>query len=279
MKFDQNLAAIHAYLCGDGYVIKNPENQKKKYYYIGLRNTNLTLLKDFQSKFKSYFGIEPIITNGIDRCKIQNKAIYYQLTKDYSFYSYEWELPPLSKENLKFWLRAFFDCEGWVENQPKKSRLISLDCCNKKGIIQVKNALQRLYINSQLTKKKNRTIWRLTICGKENLQRYQSLIGFLHPQKKQRLENALGSFMNYAWKIPSDKQELLDFVMERGKFRASRKEIRLLSIKKKNLTNLAKALKKQKISSTLLGPWQSSTKSQYYCLKIKEENISWKTKK
>jgi len=59
VKFDENLAAIHTYLCADGYVIKNPETQGYKYYYIRFRNTNIILLKDFQEKFKKYFGVEP----------------------------------------------------------------------------------------------------------------------------------------------------------------------------------------------------------------------------
>jgi hypothetical protein len=132
MKFDKNLSALHGYLCGDGYVIKNPTTQKHKYYHIRFRNTNMTLLKDFQEKFQIVFVLKPHITNE-GRCRIQNKEIYCQLTKDfsyYSYYSYKWTLPELSPEHLTFWLRAFFDCEGWVENQPRKSRLIGLDCCN-----------------------------------------------------------------------------------------------------------------------------------------------------
>lgn len=157
MKFDANLSAIHGYLCGDGYVIKNPENQKHKYYYIGLRNTNDVLLKDFQKKFNSAFGLKPIITNE-GRCKIQNKDIYHFLTKNHSYYSYEWKLPKLSKENLSCWLRAFFDCEGWVENQPAKSRLIGLDCCNKFGLNGIKSSLQKFNVCSQVKKRKGRTI-------------------------------------------------------------------------------------------------------------------------
>lgn len=276
MKFDKNLAAIHGYLCGDGYVIKNPETQKHKYYYIGFRNTNEVLLKDFQQKFEAIFGITPIITNE-GRCKIQNKEIYYILTKDFSYYSYEWKMPELSKENVRSWLRAFFDCEGWVENQPGKSRLIGLECCNESGIIQVKDELQRLSISSQLVKKKDRTIWRITICGKENLQRFQKLIDFLHPQKKQKLETAIASYANYSWEIPIKKEELLSFVEQKGKIRASRNELRILSINRQNLVNLRKALKNYNITSTLLGPWKSSTCSQYYCLKIRE--YPWKNKK
>ena len=271
MKFDKNLAAIHAYLCGDGYVIKNPTTQKHKYYYIGLRNTNETLLKDFQQKFKAYFNIEPRIVPG--RSVIQNKAIYQFLTKEYSYYSYEWSFPKLSTENSKAWIRAFFDCEGWVENQPAKSRLIGLECCNERGIFQIKEALYRLGINSQVTKKKVRTIWRLTICAKENIILFQKRIGFLHPQKKKKLEEAIASYTSYVWNIPTKKEELFTFVNQKGKIRQSTKRLRLLSIHQQNLINLQKALKEYNIPSTLLGPWRSSTCSQYYCLTIKEENI------
>ena len=74
MNFNKNLAAVHGYLCADGYVIRNPPNQRHKYYYIGFRNTNKILLKDFQAKFQAFFGLKPIITNE-GRCKIQNKDI------------------------------------------------------------------------------------------------------------------------------------------------------------------------------------------------------------
>lgn len=273
MKFDRNLAAVHAYLCGDGYVIKNPDDQKHKYYYIALRNTNEILLKDFQQKFKAVFDIEPRIVPG--RSIIQNKEIYNFLTREFSYYSYEWKLPVLSKENVKAWLRAFFDCEGWVENQPGKSRLIGLECCNESGTIRIKNELQRLGIASQLVKKKNRTIWRLTICGKEHLQRFQKFIDFLHPQKKKKLEEAIASYANYNRDIPTERKKLLEFVKQKGKLRESRNEIRILSINKQNLINLRKALKEHNFISTLLGPWKSSTCSQYYCLKIRRE-YPWK---
>jgi len=275
MKFNKNLAAIHGYLCGDGYVIRNSPAQKHKYYHIGLRNTNSVLLEDFQTKFENVFGIKPIITNE-GRCRIQNKDIYFSLTKDFSYYSYEWKMPRLSKENLKFWLRAFFDCEGWVENQPKKSRLIGLECCNEKGIFQIKEALLKLGINSEIQKKKNRVIWRLTICGKGNIILFQNLIGFLHPDKRQKLQKAINSFINYEWIIPDNKDELLNFILLKGKFRQSRKEFKILSINKQNLQKIRKALKEYKINSTLLGPWKSSTGSQYYCLKIREEENIWK---
>tara|TARA_Y100000310_G_scaffold241784_1_gene245852 strand:- start:16270 stop:17121 length:852 start_codon:yes stop_codon:yes gene_type:complete len=269
MNFNKNLAAVHGYLCADGYVTRNPKNQRHKYYHIGLRNTNEVLLKDFQTKFKLIFGLKSIITNE-GRCKIQNKDVYYILTKNYSYYSYEWKLPQLSKENLKFWLRAFFDCEGWVENQPAKSRLIGVDCCNKTGLLSIQVALKKFKIDSKIHKKKDRMIWRLTICDLSNLKRFHKNIGFLHPNKNKKLLEAIDSYKDYFWKIPNNKRGLLEFVRVNGKTRESRNEIRFCSIKKVNLINLKKALNKYKINSKLFGPWKNNTGSEYYYLIIKD---------
>jgi len=274
MRFDKNLSAIHGYLCGDGYVIKNPKTQKHKYYHIGFRNTNEVLLKDFQKRFHDVFRLIPYITND-GRCRIQNKEIYFQLTKNYSYYSYEWELPNLSKSNLKCWLRAFFDCEAWVVNQPRKSRVISLDCCNEKGLLSVQESLRFLGIESHIKRRKDRTIWRLTICGKGNLIKFNRSVGFLHPQKNQKLKEALSSYVNYNWQIPKNRDELISFINEKGRVRESRGEIRLFSINQKNLVNLRKVLNKYGVSSKLFGPWKNNWGSKYYCLILRgmEEQI------
>ncbi|HLD07407.1 MAG TPA: LAGLIDADG family homing endonuclease [Candidatus Nanoarchaeia archaeon] len=272
MKLDINLAAIHGYLCSDGYVIKNPPSQPHRYYHIGLRNTNLVLLEDFQQKFKAAFGLRPIITDE-GRCKIQNKEIYGTLTKDFSYYSYEWVLPKLSRCPLRYWLRAFFDCEGWVENQPAKSRLIGADCCNKKGLFGVQTALREFHIDSSVKKKNGRNIWRPTICGLQDLHAFQESIGFLHPQKSKKLGEAIASYPDYSWHIPEIKRDLLEFIAKKGKIRESRNEIRFLSIRKDNLAHLRKALKKHGIHSRIFGPWKSSTGSLYHCLIIKHKGV------
>jgi len=272
MKFNKNLAAIHGYLCADGYVIRNPKHQKHKYYHIGLRNTNQSLLEDFQQKFEAVFGIRPIITNE-GRCKIQNKEIYNFLTKNFSYYSYEWKLPKLSKENLSYWLRAFFDCEGWVENQPAKSRLVGVDCCNEAGLLSVQEALNKFNIASEIKKKRERIIWRLTICGIEDLKKFHKYIGFLHPNKNQKLNEAINSYKDYNWNIPEDKESLIKFILRKGKLRKERNEIKLLSIKSKNMMNLRKILNKHNISSKILGPWKATSGSLYYCLIIKNMEV------
>ena len=62
-------------------------------------------------------------------------------------------------------------------------------------------------------------------------------------------------------------------VKKKGRRKLSRKEIYLLLIYLQNVLNLQKALKEYGVDSTVLGSWKSRTCSQYYCLKIKEENI------
>src|SRR3989344_7748838 len=258
MKFNKDLASIHAYLCADGYVITNPPSQKHKYYYIGLRNTNETLLHDFQSKFERVFRIRPIITNE-GRCKIQNKAIYQKLTKNYTYYSDKWNFPKLSKNNYAAWLRSYFDCDGWVRVLKGKDRKIGLESINQRGINQIKSVLKKEFnITSVVKKRQDRNICSLTICGRDDLTRFKKDIGFLHPKKARTLEEALNSYVVYEWKIPITKTELRKFIRKVVRQRKSRKEIRFLSIIKRNLLLLKNTLATFKIKSKVYGPWKNS---------------------
>ncbi len=273
MKFNKDLASIHAYLCADGYVITNPPSQKHKYYYIGLRNTNETLLRDFQSKFERVFGVRPIITNE-GRCKIQNKEIYQKLTKNYTYYSDKWNFPKLSKNNYAAWLQSYFDCDGWARAVKGKDRKIGLDSINQKGISQIKNILKKEFkITSTVKKRNDRNIWSLTICGRDDLTKFKKHIGFLHPKKVKTLEDALNSYVDYNWKIPSNKNALKKFVRKIGRSRKSRKEVRIFSIIKRNLTLLRTNLNKFGVVSRVYGPWKNSEGRLYYCLILKKGEL------
>ena len=246
MKLNKDLAAIHAYLCADGYVIKNPETQKHKYYMIGFRNINLTLLKDFQNRFEKFFGVKPRLIKG-QRCKIGSKEIYEKLSKFFgSFYSYEWTMPLLNLDLSKIWLRAFFDCEGWVYCKSHQNRVIGLESVNKEGLQQVKDALEILGISCKISKRLNRSTSALNIFGKENIIKFEKTIGFLHPDKKNKLKETISDFMNYNWIFPIKETQLKrfvkDIISEKAKIKKGSWTARLISNKETNLIRLQKEL-------------------------------------
>ena len=246
MIFDKNLAAVHAYLCADGYVIKNPPKQKSKYYVIGFRNTNLTLLKDFQDKFDKVFNVKPHLIEG-QRCRIGSKEIYEKLTKEFgSFYSWEWKMPELNEKLSKIWLRAYFDCEGWVTCKSHQNRMIGADCVNERGIKQTMGALKKLGIKSIVKKRTTRNIYSLKIYGKENIIKFNDEIGFLHPRKKEKLNECINDFVKYEWKFPIEEKRLEEFIKEimnlKSKVSSSNKIIRIISNRERNLTLLQEGL-------------------------------------
>lgn len=259
-------SAIHSYLCADGYVIRNPASQKHKYYRIGFRNTNKVLLTDFAKKFEKVFGVKPRISK--DRVELGSKKIYEYLSEKESFYSHEWKMPDISGDSLSLWLRAFFDCEAWVELQPFKSRAIRVDSVNTEGLRRIRNKLEKLGIKAQIRMREKRDIVRLNICGKENLVKFQKTVGFLHPEKRALLAKAISSYKTYIWEIPSTRNQLVEFIKSKGRKSAVRKEVRFNSILRENLIRLKRALERYNIQSRLLGPWVSGTGSRYYCLSI-----------
>jgi len=246
MKMNENLAAVHAYLCADGYVIKNPLIQKQKYYVIGFRNTNLTLLKDFQNNFYNVFKIKPHLIEG-QRCRIGSKKIYELLTQQFgSFYSWEWKMPKINEKLKRVWLRAYFDCEGWVTCKSHKNRMIGADCVNLRGIKQIQDALNDFGISTKLKKRNNRNIFSLSIFGKENLIKFYNKIGFLHPLKIQKLNMALQDFVVYEWNYPQNDIKLKRFIISllssKARIRKDRRAIRIISNKELNLQKLKRGL-------------------------------------
>lgn len=246
MEFDENLSAIHAYLCADGYVIKNPKTQKQKYYYIGFRNTNLVLLKDFQKRFYNYFKFNPRLRIN-ERCVVQNKQLYEKLINKFnSFYSIEWKMPTLNNRLLKVWLRAFFDCEGWVFCKTHQNRHIGLDTINEPGINQIISALNKIGIKTIKKVNKKRKIFRIFIYGKENLRIFQEKIGFLHPDKKNKLQEVLKDYVVYEWNFPKNKKEcekFINIILEKRAKTKNKKHIRIISKIGENLERLKDLLK------------------------------------
>ncbi len=247
MKLDKNLVAVHAYLCADGYVIKNPETQKHKYFCIGFRNTNLVLLKDFRDRFEKIFDVKPHLIEG-QRCRIGSKEIYEKLTKKFgSFYSWEWKMPKLNGKLSKIWLRAYFDCEGWVFCKTHQNRHIGADCVNENGLNQVIKALNNIGIKTIKKYNKKRNIYRILIYGKENLNHFCKKVGFLHPDKSKKLKGVVKDFVVYKWNFPKEERKCKKFVFDilREKIKIKKPcSVRIISKEENNLNTLKHYLKK-----------------------------------
>ncbi len=269
LKFDKNLVAIHAYLCADGYVIRNPPG-KSKYYYIGFRNTCDKLLSDFEEKFYDEFNVNP------RRCKdgrtvVQRKKLYFYFTECFSYYSRDWVMPDFSRSNLSIWLRAFFDCEGWVLNKVAVNRHIGLDSVNHKGILQIRDALEKFGIRTKFKQKKGRSTYRILIYGKFNLIRFQKRIGFLHPDKAEKLQHAIDSYVDYNWKF-SSRIDVLQFLRDRIKNR-NLNRVRICSKYRKNVELLSKLLLKYfSIESKVYGPNYNGIGTKFYELCVQKKN-------
>ncbi|MBU2562000.1 MAG: hypothetical protein KKD17_06920 [Nanoarchaeota archaeon] len=245
MKFDENLAALHGYLCADGYVTRNLPHQKHKYYSIGLRNTNNVLLKDFQQRFYKFFSEKPKLI-GNERCRIYSKDIYHKLMIIGPFHSKNWTFPQLPKKYLKFWLRAFFDCESWVVVRTAQDRRIAVESINHDSLLKIKKELkQKFGIPCSLSTRKNRNTLGLHIYGKDCLIKFQNKIGFLHPEKKKKLSEAINSFRDYKWRFQKNpnKKILKMILREKAKLKKPH-TVRFNSINKENVLRLSKDLLK-----------------------------------
>jgi hypothetical protein len=210
-----------------------------------LRNTEIALLSDFQSKFFRLFGIKPTITPAIDRAYISSKPIYFLLTNAFgSFYCNEWKFSNLfkSKKLKKAWLRAVFDCEAWVEVDKATNRRIGIEMVNLNGMKTIKQILNQFGIASILKPKKKGKIFRLEIFGKENLIRFQKEINFLHPKKKERLQNAIDSYINYKWVFPKEHKLLIKFILRKLKGKSNK----IPKVRVRVCSNMLVNLKKMK---------------------------------
>ena len=245
MKFSKELAAVHGYLCSDGYVSRNQPHQKHKYYIIGLRNTNNFLLKDFQEKFYKIFLIKPkLIAN--ERCHLNSKELYEKIINLGPFHSNNWKYPDLPKNLIRYWLQAFFDCEGWVTVRKGKDRRIAAETINIPNLYKIQKDLQSKFnISSTIFLRKNRNTAGIHIFGKERLIRFKKEIGLLHPEKKEKLKQAISSYLIYVWKYPKTEKEQKIFIKKLFKERAKVRKTKIIaftSIHKDNLKTLQKII-------------------------------------
>jgi len=278
MEFNKNRAAIHAYLSGDGYVVRNKPSQKHKSYVTALRNTNKILLEDFKKKVKEEFkfDITPRIRKD-GRCIINSKELYFYLTKEHSYYCKEWRVPKLnSKEEYKCWIRAMFDCESWVYVKKGVDRRIGMELKNKEGIYKIQEILKKVFsIQSQVKWRKKKEIYHLDIFSKENLNKFKKKINFLHPEKKEKLIKALRSYQNYNWNVSFLNYKAI--IKEKLNVRKPH-YLRTSSIKKKNLTKLKEIIEHKFGIKCYVSARKNGSGNRYYEFNINRRKDTEKIK-
>lgn len=191
-KKDENLARICGFLCGDGNISVWTDKNNHNHYEVRFFPDDLEMAVVYINSFEKFFGMKPKM---FDRKNYYNVLLCSKIAADYlrnnfNFGVYNWRAPmnilDSNKNKIEF-VKAFFDCEAYVG---KKSICVQSVC--KEGLLDIKEMLFSLGINSKIYKyeRKNKN-WKdnylLFIIDKENIIKYQKLIGFNHSVKKIKL--------------------------------------------------------------------------------------------
>lgn len=176
----------------DGNFYSRPEIGE---FLIEVEQKNKKWLEILAKAFKNSFQIEPKIKkrkdkNGIFRLRIYSKEIFQKLQELKS--KSNWLLQENQKVKIAF-LRGIFDAEGSVI---KNKNRITLSNKNEELLRLCQNLLLDLGI-------KTGKIWNLKwgvkvlpINGRENIEKFNQIIGFSHPLKRKKLENKLKCLAN-----------------------------------------------------------------------------------
>lgn len=199
------LVRIIAHLMGDGCVSKR---------YFVYYNKNQTLIDNFENDINLLFGVHVIkgkVNSGALLRMVQNKEIHTFLKSLHPDYrSHSLYIPKFvnDKDLLTEFLRALFDDEGCVAlrifkktNEIKRNLTFSSN--SLRLVEDIKKVLERIYdikSNRILRYVKNRdnkvyTNYVLSITGKSNFDKFKSQINFSHPNKKDKLDLMVNSYI------------------------------------------------------------------------------------
>jgi hypothetical protein len=193
-------ARLHAYIVADGSI--SMYNEKKRptatHHQIRFYPDHHSLIPLFIEAVEYLYLKTPKFTelHNFYVVRFSSQVACRDLLKIGKSKSLEWNVPRTllcTKLAKCEWLRAFFDCEGYVNK-----RYIRIESVNESGIFQIQQLLKELGINSNtyryVRKNKNWNVnYILCIARREDRQRYLNEIGFNHVLKQQKLQDSLAS--------------------------------------------------------------------------------------
>ncbi len=202
MEITPEIARIHAHICGDGCVYLKREKRPKNYrpyrneqlyenvWLIEYTNTSFQLLDEFNKDLKAAFNRKGQFRLKYWRIRISSAKWIIDALRLRGKNSYNWFIPDfILKQNnaiTKHWLRAFFDDESTVTDYGA----IRIKCMNMNGLRQIRDLLLRFEIVASLTGPNCDKSYYLYVPKKYGRQ-YQESVGFLHPEKKIKLERII----------------------------------------------------------------------------------------
>ena len=197
------LVKIHGYVCSDGCIDfwKSKDLHGKKIrtrlrLRIRFYSADKELIEDFIHSLKICFPNLKNIRYYPKRYEVEvrNHPSSKEILKLGKVTSREWEFPANLTQNQKIlWIRAFVDCDGTVQNA-NYDRFIAIDSINFNGLNKIKEELALLGISSNLYSIFCGKSFRLKIFRKENILKYNDLIGFTHEGKQRKLDEAIKSY-------------------------------------------------------------------------------------
>ncbi len=201
-----SLARIIGHLMGDGNVSKR---------YLRYNNKNIFLLENFKEHFLNLYPlthfIEGRVNSGTSFVQVQNKQIihfFFDLCGD--FKSGNLRFPKFLKrlELKREFISAIFDDEGCVglrifrkTNEIKRN--LEIASKSKEFLEDIKKVLESdfkikcnklIYFKRNLGEKEFVT-WKLSITGKENFIKFRENINFSSPNKIEKLDQMIGSYI------------------------------------------------------------------------------------
>jgi len=112
-KTSQELARIHAHLCGDWFtcMYKTRRKDRKNIAIVGYCNKNQRLLDNFRKDFNKLFSVKMKMRKNREG-SISSIRIYKEITENFGkFGSREWKIPVIIKNSSKKikveWLKSF----------------------------------------------------------------------------------------------------------------------------------------------------------------------------
>ena len=179
------MKAEEAFILGaleDGYLSRR---KRKGEFLVEIEQKNREWLEIVAENFEKSFGIKPKITKrkrkNVYRLRIYSKNIFLKLQKMRKNFK---QIIKTNEEVQKSFLRGICDAEGSVD---KNKYRITISSKNKKLLKFCQKLIQKFGIKTKKLWKYKWGVYVLPILGKENLRKFNEIIGFLHPEKKAKL--------------------------------------------------------------------------------------------